>query len=67
MLKMKQTKNVLLALPALFLASHANAAVDVSAVVAEINGTLAPIGLIASAVLIVAVTIMAYKWVRRAM
>lgn len=48
-------------------AANAAYAIDVSAVVTEIDGTLAPIGLIGSAVLLVIVAIKAYKWVRRAM
>lgn len=45
----------------------ASAAIDVTEVVAEIDGTVAPIALIGGAVLLVVVTIKAYKWVRRAM
>lgn len=45
----------------------ANAAVDVSAVVTEIQGAAAPIASIGAAVLIVLVGIKVYKWVRRAM
>ncbi|MFC6838831.1 major capsid protein [Xanthomonas theicola] len=41
--------------------------VDVSAVVAAINGAAAPIASIGAAVLIVMVGIKVYKWVRRAM
>lgn len=44
----------------------ANAAIDVAAVVTEIGAATAPIGLIGSAVLLVVVAIMAFKWVRRA-
>jgi len=44
----------------------AHAAVDVAAVVTEINGTLTPIGTIGAAVLLVVVGIAAFKWVRRA-
>lgn len=47
--------------------SNANAAVDVSAVVTEIGGAAAPIGLIGGAVLIILVTAAVYKWVRRAL
>jgi len=43
------------------------AAVDVSAVVTEIQGAAAPIAAIGAAVLIVMVGIKVYKWVRRAM
>jgi len=46
------------------LASHA--AIDVTSVVTEINGLIAPLGLIGGAVLIVVVTIAAYRWIRRA-
>ncbi len=49
------------------LSSQANAAIDVSGVVTEISGTLAPIGLIGAAVLLVMVSIKAFKWVRGAM
>jgi hypothetical protein len=42
-------------------------AIDVAGVVTEIDGTVAPIGLIGAAVLLVIVAIKAYKWVRRAM
>ena len=49
------------------LASSAHAAIDVSAVVTEISGTLAPIGLIGAGVLLVYVAIKAFKWVARAM
>lgn len=45
----------------------ASAAVDVAAVVTEIEGTAAPIAAIGGAVLVVLVGIKAYKWVRRAM
>lgn len=45
----------------------ASAAIDVTPVVAEINGAVAPIGLIGAAVLLVIVAIKSYKWVRRAM
>jgi hypothetical protein len=55
-----------LALAALSTASQA-AAIDVSAVVSEIQGTSAPIALIAGAVLIVIVGIAAWKYVRRAL
>lgn len=47
-------------------ASAANAAIDVTAVVTEIGLAAAPIGLIGSAVLLIVVAIMAFKWVRRA-
>ena len=43
------------------------AAVDVSAVVTEINSAVAPVGLIGTAVLLVFVTVAVYKWVRRAL
>ena len=54
------------ALGALALANNAHAAIDVTAVVAEINDTIAPLGLIGAAVLVVVVSIAAFKWVRRA-
>lgn len=41
-------------------------AIDVSDVVTEIQATAAPIGAIGAAVLIVIVSIKAFKWVRRA-
>lgn len=46
--------------------SAAHAAIDVTAVVSEITGTIAPIGLIGAAVLTVVVAVAAFKWVRRA-
>jgi hypothetical protein len=46
--------------------SAAHAAIDVSAVVDEIEGAVTPIGLIGAAVLVVVVSIAAFKWVRRA-
>lgn len=48
-------------------AAVANAAVDVTAVTAEISGAAAPIAAIGAATLIVMVGIKVYKWVRRAM
>ena len=54
------------ALGALALANNAHAAIDVTAVVSEINDTITPIGLIGAAVLVVVVSIAAFKWVRRA-
>ena len=48
------------------ISSPANAAIDVSGVVTEINGTIGPIGTIGAAVLIVIVSIAAFRWVRRA-
>lgn len=47
--------------------NSAMAAVDVTAVVTEIEGAVVPIGLIGAAVLVVMVGIKVYKWVRRAM
>lgn len=44
----------------------ANAAITVTGVVTEINDTIAPIGAIGSAVLLVVVAVAAFKWVRRA-
>jgi Inovirus Coat protein B len=54
---------------ALLLASlnSAHAAVDVSAVVAEISGSNAPIAAIGAAVLIVMVGTKVFKWINRAM
>lgn len=46
--------------------SSAHAAIDVSSVVKEINDTITPIGLIGAAVLVVVVSIAAFRWVRRA-
>ena len=48
------------------MSAPAQAAIDVTAVVTEINDTIAPIGLIGAAVLVVVVSIAAFKWVRRA-
>lgn len=48
-------------------ASSANAAVDVSAVVTDIQGNAAPIGLIGAAVLLIYVGVKAFQWVRRAL
>lgn len=48
-------------------ATASQAAITVTEVVSEIDGTLAPIGAIGSAVLIVYVSIKAFKWVRRAL
>ena len=50
----------------LALANNAHAAIDVTGVVSEINDTIAPIGLIGAAVLLVVVAVAAFKWVRRA-
>lgn len=47
--------------------NSAMAAIDVTAVVTEIQGTAAPIASIGAAVLIVMVGIKVYKWLRRAM
>lgn len=54
------------AVGALALANNAHAAIDVTGVVSEINDTVAPIGLIGAAVLLVVVAVAAFKWVRRA-
>ena len=54
------------ALGALALVNNAHAAIDVTGVVTEINDTVAPIGLIGAAVLLVVVAVAAFKWVRRA-
>lgn len=54
------------AVGALSLANNAHAAIDVTGVVSEINDTIAPIGLIGAAVLLVVVAVAAFKWVRRA-
>lgn len=45
----------------------ANAAVDVSAVVTEIQDAVTPIASIGGAVLVVMVTAAVYRWVRRAL
>lgn len=58
------------AVPVLALAAtpaFAQSAVDVGAVVTEIQGAAAPIAAIGAAVLIVLVGIKVYKWVRRAL
>lgn len=47
-------------------ATGAQAAIDVTAIVSEIDDTVAPIGLIGAAVLLVVVAVAAFKWVRRA-
>ncbi len=52
---------------ALALFSGAAFAVDVSAVVTEINSAVGPVGLIGGSTLLVLVAIKVYKWVRRAM
>lgn len=62
----KQLRNTGLALAAA-VPLAAQAAVDVTAVVTEIEGAAAPIASIGAAVLIVMVGIKVYKWVRRAM
>lgn len=54
------------AVGAMALANNAHAAIDVTGVVSEINDTIAPIGLIGAAVLLVVVAVAAFKWVRRA-
>lgn len=63
----KNIRNGLVAAGVLSAATASQAAVDVTAVVAEISGAAAPIALIGSAVLVVMVGIKVYKWVRRAM
>jgi hypothetical protein len=63
---MKQVRNF--ALGALALAPAVSfAAVDVAAVVTEIEGAATPIAAIGAAVLLVMVGIKVFKWVRRAM
>lgn len=58
----------LVAVAALAGTAAANAAaIDVTAVVADIAAQAAPIGLIGSAVLILFVGIKAFKWVRKAL
>lgn len=53
---------------ALVLASQAHAAaIDVTAVVADVEAQAAPVALIGAAVLILFVGIKAFKWVRRAL
>jgi Trk-type K+ transport system membrane component len=47
--------------------SGAAFAVDVFAVVTEINSAVGPVGLIGGSTLLVLVAIKVYKWVRRAM
>lgn len=51
----------------LAVSGFANAAVDVTAVTAEIGGASAPIAAIGAASLLIAVGIKVYKWVRRAL
>ena len=48
------------------MSAPAQAAIDVTSVVAEIDDTIAPIGLIGAAVLLVVVAVAEFKWVRRA-
>lgn len=63
-------QGIKLGLTGVALAAYVNqamAAVDVTAVVTEIQGAAAPIASIGAAVLIVMVGIKVYKWVRRAM
>ena len=64
----KKIKLALAAIPAFAFAtaSHA-AAIDVGAVVAEVEAQTGPIGLIGSAILLVIVAIAAFGWVRRAL
>jgi len=45
----------------------AQAAIDVTDVVAEVSGSAAPVALIGTAVLLLFVGIKAFKWVRRAL
>lgn len=66
MLKKLSAVVAVAAVSALSLGS-AHAAIDVTDVVTEIGATLAPIGLLGSAVLLVVVAIKAFHWVRRAM
>lgn len=54
-----------LAAGALVASSNASA-IDVTSVVSEISGTVATVGLIGAAVLLVIVAIKAFQWVRRA-
>lgn len=56
----------LLALAAVTSVSQA-AAIDVTAVTADISAQLAPIGLIGGAVLLVMVAVKAFRWVRAAL
>lgn len=65
--KIAQYKRELAGFSILAAASASQAAVDVNAVVTEINSAVGPIGLIGGAVLVVLVTAAVYKWVRRAL
>ena len=61
-----KTAAVVVIASAAAMSAPAQAAIDVTSVVAEIDGTIAPIGLIGAAVLLVVVAVAAFKWVRRA-
>lgn len=56
----------LAAIPAALVSGAALAAPDVSAVVAEIEGTETAIVAVGGAVLIIIVTAMVFKWIKRA-
>lgn len=49
------------------LPAHAAGGIDVSAVVADIGASAAPVALIGSAVLLIFVAVKAFKWVRAAL
>lgn len=69
-MKAKLARLALLATPALLGTMSAHAAIDVTAVVDEIEATYAaagPIPTLGAAVLLVVVALLAFKWVRRAM
>ena len=56
-----------LAVVGLMVSAGAHAAIDVSAVVTEIEDTAGPVGLIGSAVLLLIVGIAAFAWVKSAL
>lgn len=63
---MKKLKAALLAIPAYVMATAAHAeAVDVTALVADITGQKASVGLIGMAILGVVLAIVCFNWIRR--
>lgn len=63
----KSLQNLVVGVGLLATATASYAAVDVTAVVAEISGAAAPVALIGGGVLVLMVGIKVYKWVRAAM
>lgn len=64
---MKSLKTLAVSTLAIAAGASQAAAVDVTAVVTDIGAQLVPIGLVASAVLLLHLAIKAFKWVRQAM